>query len=72
MIARWWGRAQGRSRAIRAQPLKVPLGSLKRSSPCGTALVGAADVVGVTDVNDDDLPHNSRTVGETVGVRSST
>ncbi len=54
------------------QPLNVPFGSLKRSSPCDTLVVGATGVVLATDVSDDDLPHNSRTVGETVGVRSST
>ena len=67
------GNAQ--DRFLRAQPLNVPLGSLKRSSPCGTPWVGATDVgevVGVTDVSAEELPHNSRTVGETVGVRSST
>jgi len=52
------------------QPLKVPLGSLNRLSPCDMPLVGAAGVVPATDVGE--LPHNSRTVGETVGVRSST
>jgi hypothetical protein len=64
------GNAQ--ERILGTQPLNVPLGSLKRSSPCATPFVGAADVVPAADVSDEELPHNSRTVGETVGVRSST
>ena len=64
------GNAQ--ERILRAQPLNVPFGSLKRSSPCDTLVAGATDVVLAADVCDEEVPHNSRTVGETVGVRSST
>ena len=54
-----------------AQLLNVPLGSLNRSSPCDTPFAGVAGVA-LADDSDAELPHNSRTVGETVGVRSST
>ena len=55
-------------------PLNTPLRSLNRSSGCGGRTVGctgeveAAVLIGVTegtDVSDEELPHNSRTAGET-------
>jgi hypothetical protein len=60
------------------QLLKVPLRSLKRSSPCGAlVLVAGAEVVVAdatvadpTDVSDDALPHNSWIAGETGWLRS--
>jgi len=51
----------------------VPLRSLNRSSGCGARTAGFcdnADVAEATEVNEEELPHNSRTVEETGSVRS--